>query len=304
MEPYLVISLGWQEETLAVGYEEMERVCTYAAVAKNRRVDCSGHSARERVYGRVDRLPGSALDSFLEKESLPSDDSSRQHHLFRRAVQFREAPCAALVRLDHADRYRRTGSHAPRVLPQGFLTRTQVFYWRAARTKKGIKATIAQKGRRAREAERWHGPAIVVGVEKHADGRARAYWITQSAQALLVAPEHLRLATRQEQMLPGAVAYLLRLTSEELDQDDDRDYEDLTQHVDVPMGEAALAAEAPGPSPEPERDVSPVRRLPLKSSKSQRLLDKLTWIMRICPHWRRERVGNRPLGHDGRRARR
>ena len=109
--------------------------------------------------------------------------------------------------------------------------------------------------------ERWHGPAIVIGSEGHADGRARGYWITHAGQALLVAPGHLRLATRQEQMLPGAVAYLLRLMSEDLKQDDEQGYDDLTQEqpVDVPMQAPPLAQPASGPRQEPERDISPAR---------------------------------------------
>ena len=114
----------------------------------------------------------------------------------------------------------------------------------------------------ARERERWHGPALVVGVERNQDGRARAYWITHSGQALLVAPEHLRLATRQEQLLPGAVAYLLRITADELREDAEQQYEDLTQEqpVDVPMEAPRQARGEPSQAPqEPERDVSPER---------------------------------------------
>ena len=62
-------------------------------------------------------------------------------------------------------------------------------------------------------------------------------------------------------MLPPSVAHLLRLTSEELKQDDEQGYDDLTQGqpVDVPMQALPLAPGASGLRPEPERDVSPVR---------------------------------------------
>eukprot|EP00969_Alexandrium_andersonii_P257564 11387810-Alexandrium_andersonii.AAC.1 len=46
--------------------------------------------------------------------------------------------------------------------------------------------------------------------------RDRAYWVSLAGDLLLVAPEHLRLAARVEQTLPGAVANLMQNVTEEL----------------------------------------------------------------------------------------
>ena len=92
------------EETAAEGEAEMQMAWLFAACCKNRRCDRSGHSPRERVFGFVDRMPGSALDSMLEEENPPGDDQARLDASYRRTLELRAAAQSALARLDHADR--------------------------------------------------------------------------------------------------------------------------------------------------------------------------------------------------------
>ena len=81
------------EDAGAVGYEEVKLICFYAALCKNRRVDRTGYSAQERVFGKSDRLPGSALDSWLEQENIAGDEVLRTNAVYKRAMRLREAAC-------------------------------------------------------------------------------------------------------------------------------------------------------------------------------------------------------------------
>ena len=64
------------EETAATGEDELRLICFYAALCRNRQPDRAGCSARERVFGQPDSMPGSALDSFLDQEIPAGDDGS------------------------------------------------------------------------------------------------------------------------------------------------------------------------------------------------------------------------------------
>eukprot|EP00975_Prorocentrum_lima_P039313 8263869-Prorocentrum_lima.AAC.1 len=59
------------------------------------------------------------------------------------------------------------------------------------------------KGRRFRDLDRWHGPGIIIGDELNQGGQRRAYWISHNGTCFLVAPEHVRLATRMAQLAPS-----------------------------------------------------------------------------------------------------
>ena len=166
------------EDSQAVGFDEVRLICFYAALSKNRRVDRTGYSAQERVFGKSDRLPGSALDTFLEQENLAGDEVLRTNTTFRRALRLRESACAALVRLDHADRYRRAVAHGIRPSPVDYVKGMQVFFWRRGGTRRNL------KGRRAREPERWRGPGIVVGEEGAAGDRRSGYWVSFFGQSV------------------------------------------------------------------------------------------------------------------------
>ena len=86
------------------------------------------------------------------------------------------------------------------------------------------------KGRRIRDFDRWHGPGVIIGDEPNPLGNGRrGYWVSHNGQLMLVAPEHVRLATRVEQLLPGIVAHLLKDVAEELRAPGGTEnYEDLT----------------------------------------------------------------------------
>ena len=92
----------------------------------------------------------------------------------RRALTLREAASAALVRLDHAGRYRRAISHGARPEMPTYSKGTQVCYWRRGKARPNL------KGRRIRDIERWRGPGIIVGEEQEQGGQRRGYWVSHA----------------------------------------------------------------------------------------------------------------------------
>ena len=64
------------------------------------------------------------------------------------------------------------------------------------------------KGRKAKLFHRWHGPAVVLGAQRHHipghDGSEDSYWVAMGGTLYLVAKQHLRPAT-QEEALGNAV---------------------------------------------------------------------------------------------------
>ena len=130
-----IIRLAVEEQAID-DVDEMKLNMHYASMVKNRRVDRSGYSPRERVFGCSDRLPGSAIDSFENRENVSGDEQALINGAHRRSLQLRSAAMAALVRLGHADRYRRAvvaGLRTPTLdVPQG----TQIFYWQVGKTKR------------------------------------------------------------------------------------------------------------------------------------------------------------------------
>ena len=68
------------------GLDEMRLTALFAAQAKNRRVDRTGHSARERVFGAPECLPGSAVDPLLVQENPAQDMPAMHDDVFCRSL--------------------------------------------------------------------------------------------------------------------------------------------------------------------------------------------------------------------------
>ena len=154
-------------------------------------------------------MVGIAIDSLTEFEKPTGDLDARRDESLARYFQLEFAAMAALVRLDHSDRYRRAIQSAPRQPCLDLFVGQQIYVWRRGATHKR-----RLKGRSSRELNRWHGPAIVIGEERSGTngqpGSRRGWWISHNGNLLLVAPEHVRMATRYEMMFPGLVAHLMR----------------------------------------------------------------------------------------------
>eukprot|EP00971_Amphidinium_carterae_P204849 4065381-Amphidinium_carterae.1 len=177
------------------GYQDMKLGATFACKAKNRRPTASGRSARERVFGIQEHFSGSIVEAMEEGENL-AEIQRGADVVHDRAQEVREGAMKALLELDCSDRWRRLLSGAPRGQTQTtFEPGSQVYFWRRART------TANLKGRRARLAERWHGPCFVLANERQSRlGGTNGVWLAHHGYLLLVPPEHVRSATFEERL--------------------------------------------------------------------------------------------------------
>ena len=176
------------------GPEDMALAAHFAAAAKNRRPDRTGHSARTRVFGVEEKFPGSVVDALQDGENPHELQSVDEDPIFTKSTRLRAEAQAALAHLDSSAIWRRTLTSGARSHRKVWTPGAQVFFWRAQR------APQVLRGRRARMFARWWGPAVVLGRERQRDVDGESYWIAHAGSLMLVASEHLRSATREERL--------------------------------------------------------------------------------------------------------
>ena len=70
----------------------------------------------------------------------------------------------------------------------------QVYYWQTQRAKNKM------KGQRRRQHDRWRGSGTVIGHEMRDGVQFNALWISHGRHLRLVAPQHVRSASPEEQV--------------------------------------------------------------------------------------------------------
>ena len=179
----------------ANGKTEMMLVMIASTAAKNRRPGLSGHSPRSAVFGMDDRMDGSVIDSLLDGEQLPVHSQAASDAGYQRALKIRQEAMKAIIDLDHSQRYHRAIAARPNLRGyQVYLPGAQVYYWQAQGAKNKM------KGRRRRQHDRWRGPGTVIGHEMRDGVQSNALWISHGGHLRLVAPQHVRSASPEEQV--------------------------------------------------------------------------------------------------------
>eukprot|EP00972_Heterocapsa_arctica_P053580 7892467-Heterocapsa_arctica.AAC.1 len=56
---------------------------------------------------------------------------------------------------------------------------------------------------------RWHGPGVIIGREGRTPHHDEGYWVSHNGSMLLVAPDHIRPATMEEQLAVTTVSDIL-----------------------------------------------------------------------------------------------
>ena len=262
------------EQMSVNGTAEVKEALIATNIAKNRRVGRDGYSARQRVFGVGERLPGSVIDG-MEDDALGELGEVDDDPIYQRALKIRSAAMKALEEVDASDRIRRALLSDGRPTPGPFLPGATVFFWRTSRTRTNL------KGRASRLPERWIGPAVVIGQEMNERGEgSEGYWLVHNGNLLLVAPQHLRNATAEERLTDEVVQHMMNEYGNVLDATgEQRHYEDLRgpsveiSPPRVPPEESPAAPQTPRlrpvtatwsvtGSPEPECQPSPERRMP------------------------------------------
>ena len=245
----------------AIGKTEMMLVMIASTAAKNRRPGLSGHSPRSAVFGMDDRIDGSVIDSLLDGEQLPAHSQAASDAGYQRALKIRQEAMKAIIDLDHSQRYHRAIAARPNLRGhQVYLPGAQVYYWQAQGAKNKM------KGRRRRQHDRWRGPGTVIGHEMRDGVQSNALWISHGGHLRLVAPQHVRSASPEEQVSEHDSMRRLRSIMEDfsrsqmefenlIGQDDppidiDEDIED-QQPASRTRSRAASSREDPDPEEEP-----------------------------------------------------
>ena len=222
------------------GIDDIDKACAYAAMAKNRRPDRTGFSARARVFGADEMLPASVTDSLTDQAVLPALDLAEKDDSYRRGFLIREASMVALQKLGHPDRWRRAivAGQRPNVGP--YFPGSQVFFWRAARAAQNLRR------RGARMFSRWHEPAVVIGREARSPHHDEGYWVSHQGSLLLVAPEHVRAETLEEQLANTRISDILDKVAEGMAAEDHDEAGRPVEFGDPRGQEVPLASGKPG----------------------------------------------------------
>ena len=86
----------------------------FAAAAKNRRPDRTGHYSRSRVFGQEEMFPGSVVDALEHGENPAELQGALMDPVFGRSLEIRHVAQEASVRLDSSEVWRRALSFWPR----------------------------------------------------------------------------------------------------------------------------------------------------------------------------------------------
>ena len=251
------------EEYSSKGFDEMKLACASAMLAKNRRPDGTGFSPRLRVFGCSEKLPGSVLDSWLDDVDSPDvaiHDLALTDEYMGKTFAVRASAMSALEKMDASSKFRRAITHDHRVTPPPFFAGECVYFWRKARTPGNL------RGRRARRFDRWNGPAVVIGREIDVRGENEGYWVAYSNELSLVAPQHLRRATAEEQMAPEVLQEVVTEFGRTLQQTDrgQMTFEDLRRQDT----EQATATTAPAVIPVVEETHVPTPLAPVETDQA------------------------------------
>jgi len=213
----------------ATGKTEMMLVMIASAAAKNRRPGLSGHSPRSAVFGMDDRIDGSVIDSLLDGEQLPAHSQAATDAGYQRALKIRQEAMKAIIDLDHSQRYHRAIAARPNLRGhQVYLPGAQVYYWQA----QGARSKM--KGRRRRQHDRWRGPGTVIGHEMRDGVQSNALWISHGGHLRLVAPQHVRSASPEEQVSEHDAMRRLRAIMEDFARSQ-MEFENLIGQDDPPI---------------------------------------------------------------------
>ena len=178
------------DDNSSAGRDDMEDAVLAALLAKNQLTSVHGFSPIQHVLGQDISLPASVLNAPGE---LASHSWALADGPFQRSLALRESARKAWIRMDNSSKLRRALVSKSRDQTTTFLPGMQVYFWRRGGQFKTGGAAF--KGKYRKDPERWVGPALILAVEG-----SRAIWISYRMALLKVSPEHVRVATAEENM--------------------------------------------------------------------------------------------------------
>ncbi|CAE7234040.1 pol [Symbiodinium sp. CCMP2456] len=193
-------------EHVTIGSRDMANVVAEACAAYNADINEEGVSPLQCVTGRQPTSQGAVLNNFagrLAEHGLIDSEPSLQQRL-----ALRESARVGMVRLHYSKGIRRAElarSREPTIL-RPIQAGDTVYFWRAQKANRRGDPRVSTSSRRRRlELRRWHGPAIVLALERSSDDSAVSNaFLSFKGQVTKCALEHVRLASSLEQLSAGA----------------------------------------------------------------------------------------------------
>ena len=175
----------------AVGMEDMKMVVSSAVTARNQQARISGFSPLQLVFGKDVSVPPNlmmAMEGQMKYHmSMPTDVEDA----FRRASNVRAAAVDAYRWLETNEALRRAAGSKARLPRLELLTEgSQVMFWEPPAHRRGL-------SRRMQDNTSWHGPAIVVALER-VDGAIKRVWVRYRHKLRGLPLEFVRLAVAEE----------------------------------------------------------------------------------------------------------
>ncbi|CAL1174258.1 unnamed protein product [Cladocopium goreaui] len=179
-----------------IGKEEMSLALGEALSAYNNDTNDSGVSPAQAALGKAPRLPGDVLTDIQGR--LAEHDLVTKDNLFARQLALRETAKVAMTRLHfsrglrRAELARNRSSTIADVPAPGDI----VYFFRFQKYNNKLSGS-----RKRLSLRRWHGPALLVAVEKSSDGGDGANgYLSFKGQLTKCSLEHIRRASPMEQI--------------------------------------------------------------------------------------------------------
>ena len=179
-----------------IGKEEMSLALGEALSAYNNDINDSGVSPAQAALGKAPRLPGDVLTDIQGR--LAEHDLVTKDNLFARQLALRETAKVAMTRLHfsrglrRAELARNRSSTIADVPAPGDI----VYFFRFQKYNNKLSGS-----RKRLSLRRWHGPALLVAVEKSSDGGDGANgYLSFKGQLTKCSLEHIRRASPMEQI--------------------------------------------------------------------------------------------------------
>ena len=179
-----------------IGKEEMSLALGEALSAYNNDVNDSGVSPSQAALGRAPRLPGDVLTDIQGR--LAEHDLVNKDNVFARQLALRETAKVAMTRLHFSRGLRRAELARSRTSTVADVPSPGdiVYFFRFQKYNNKLGGS-----RKRLSLRRWHGPALLVAVEKSSDGRDGANgYLSFKGQLTKCSLEHIRRASPMEQI--------------------------------------------------------------------------------------------------------
>ena len=255
------------KEMTVIGLEEMRTSTTSAVCSRNMQSRVCGFSPIQLVFGKDLSCPSNLMDMIAGHLQFNIQQPADMEESFRRAASIRKAAGEVFRWMEANNALKRAAGSRSRIPHLEMITEgAQVIFWQPPPSRRG-------QGRRLQDNISWHGPAVVVSVER-VDGAVKRVWARYRHKLKGLPLEYVRLATVEEQEATNFTREALSELAKQI-QDGRVNVEvtpqvDLDRVPDIPYPEFSdeEAPELPAPHADMREVTSVLDNVPMSVSKN------------------------------------